>query len=130
MSDVGEAVLSGYLVGPPLHGGPGRLHRASALTADQMVMMLTLATPAEQLLAAGQPGGVHLAGLDQQLQRAVHGGEADARVAGEQHLVQVLRRMEPLGLPQQGQRLATLAGVAVPFGLPGSPGCVLLCWRP
>jgi hypothetical protein len=58
-----------------------------------MVMVAAPAT-AEQLFTTRQAGYIDLAGVEEQLQGAVHGGEAHPGTALLQQRVQLLRRTE------------------------------------
>ena len=86
-----------------LHGGPAR-------AAHQMVVV-AVAAPAVQVLAARRAHHVEVAGVGEGLQRAVHGGQPDPFAALAQHRVQVLGAVETLHLVQQCRDGAALPGV-------------------
>jgi len=56
VADVGEAVLAGDTVGPPLDCRAGDLDRQSAHPADQVVVVLRAAPPVERLAAVRAEG--------------------------------------------------------------------------
>src|SRR6185369_15622805 len=97
VAHIGEAVFLGEPVGPPLHRGTLHLDGGAAGPADQVVVVRTAAQPV-QLLPAGQSHGVDLARVDEQLQGAVDGGQADLGAALPEVNVQLLRGPEVVHL--------------------------------
>src|SRR5262245_21127595 len=111
VADIGEAVLAREPVGPPLDRRSLHLDRGATRAADQVVMVRPSAQPV-QLLAAGQPHRVDLAGVHEELQGAVHRGQSDLRTPLAQVDVQLLGRAEIVQLLQQCEHLSALACVA------------------
>jgi len=76
--------------GPCLHLAPADLHRRTAVTADQVVMVMRRrAAPVDRLPGVGahhvdEVGGGH------RLERAVDGGQADVLTAAAEFVVQFL----------------------------------------
>ena len=80
VADVGVTVLGRDPVGPALHRRAGHLDGAPAGPADQVVVV-ALAAPAVEVLAAGRAHHVDLAGVGEPLQGAVDGGQPDPLAA-------------------------------------------------
>ena len=112
VADVDEAVLGGDPVRPGLHRRAVDLDGAAAGPAHQVVVV-ALAAPAVEVLAAGRPHDVDLAGVGQALQGAVDRGQADPLAALAQHRVQLLGAVEALDLGRAARSTArALPGVA------------------
>ena len=100
MADIGEAVFAGHFGGPGLDLTALHLDGAAAGAAHQVVVMVLRAAPVDRLAGVGaqrvdQPGRRH------RLQRAVHGGQADALAAAAQFVVQFLGGAEVVEVLQQ-----------------------------
>src|SRR5262249_50413921 len=114
-----EAVLACDAVGPRLHGRSGDLDGPAAGATHQMMVVVAAALP-EQLLAAGQPHDVDLAGVGHRLQSAIDRGQTDALATPAQQPMQLLGAAEVVDVCQQrGDRIA-LPGVAL------TPGTVVV----
>src|SRR5688572_2609121 len=93
VTDVGEAVLVGDPVGPPLDRRALDLDGETAAPADQVVVVLRAAAAVQRLAGVGAQG-VELAVVGQGLHGAVDRGQPD-RVAGlAQPGVHLLRAVE------------------------------------
>ena len=94
VADLGEAVLGRHGGGPFLDGWAGHLLGATALAADEVVMVVLDRAPAVGGLAVTGAQDVHLAGVGERLQVAVDGRQADALALRPELLVQGLRAGE------------------------------------
>src|ERR1039457_7083966 len=88
-----------------------KLHRAAAAGADHVVMAapVVLVLVAGDAVVEGDLAGQ--AALGQQLQGAVDGGEADARIAALDHVVQLFGGKMLVGFQKAAQNGVALAGV-------------------
>ena len=83
-------MFAGDLGGPRLDVTALDLDGRPACPAHQMVVMVIRAAPVHRFTGIGAQG-VDRAGRGHLLQRAVHGGQADALTAPAQFVVQFLR---------------------------------------
>ena len=110
--DIEPAVSFGDGLRPRLDGGPLDLDGRPAPPAHQVVVVVGARAPAVDGLARVGAQHVDLAAVGQRLQRAVHGGEADAVACAAQLLVDLLGGAEVVEAVQQCGDGGALAGGA------------------
>src|SRR5690606_34661484 len=111
VADVGKPVFAADSFRPVLHRGIGDLHGAAAVPAHQVVMVVAGAAAVDGFTRIGAEY-IHLAGVDQALQRAVHGRQTDSLALLPQQLVQLLSGTEVADLVEELGDCSSLPGGA------------------
>ena len=98
--DVAKPVLVGDVVGPPLDGGAFDLDRASAVAADEMVMVAHRAASVGGFAVVGADQ-VELAGVGHHQQGAVHGCQPNVLTLVAEVVVDLAGGAELVGAGEQ-----------------------------
>src|SRR5262245_15141839 len=110
VGDPHEAVLGTDLFRPSLYGWAFDLHRASAVAADEVVVVTGGAAAVDGLTVPGAQY-VHLSSVGQRLQRPIDGRQANGVAARAQDRVNVLCAPKVVDLVEdRGDRRALLGG--------------------
>jgi hypothetical protein len=100
MLDVAKSMLIGDVVGPPLDGGAFDLDGASAVAADEMVVVPHRAASVGSFAVAG-PDQIEVAGIDHHQQGAVHGCQPNVLTLVAEIVVDLAGRAEVVGTGEQ-----------------------------
>jgi hypothetical protein len=98
--DVAKPMLIGDVVGPPLNGGAFDLDGASAVAADEMVVVPHRAASVGSF-AVASTDQVELAGVDHHQQGAVHGCQPDVLTLMAEVVVDLAGCAEVVGAGEQ-----------------------------
>ena len=98
--DVAKPMLVGDMVGPPLNGGSFDLDGASAVAADEVVVVPHRAASVGSFAVAG-PDEVELAGVGHHQQGAVHGCQPNVLTLVAEIVVDLAGRAEVVGTGEQ-----------------------------